>query len=122
MGHMGIVWALRALIVLAFPAAFAVILFHPSLGLDATGTGTPLVVGSTFILMKKIGPLHQCPGRHQGRRVLRAAVSDNQRRLDQYDRLFRLLGLNPSGTPRREGLRLIHSRGQDDQRVSLSAA
>ena len=115
MGHVGFIWALRAVVLLGFPAAFVAIWLHPGLALAVAAGGVPLVSGSAIVLMKKIGPLHQCPGRHQGRRVLRATIADNQRRLDQYDRLFRLLGLDPPGTPRREGLRLIHSRHQDSR-------
>ena len=119
--HMGIVWALRALVILAFPVAFIVVFSRPSLGLDATGTGTPLVVGSTFILMKKAGPLHQCPGRHQGRRVLWGAITDSQRRLDQYDGLFRALGLSPAERARKRDLKLIQGGDSSPgRRVSLS--
>lgn len=110
---MGIVWTLRALVILAFPAAFVVVLLHPSLGLDATGTGVPLVMGSTFVLMRKLGPLHQCPGRHTTRTALRAAIEENRRRLDENDKYFRILGVTATRPARREGLRLIHGRSGD---------
>jgi hypothetical protein len=106
---MWIVWGLRALVVLAFPAVFILTWLHPGLGLDATGTAAPVVVGSTFVLMKKIGPLHQCPGRHTTRTALRAAVNENRHRLDQYDCLWRELGVtDPPRGGRKRDLKLIH--------------
>lgn len=119
---MGIVWTLRALVILAFPAAFVVVLLHPSLGLDATGTGVPLVMGSTFVLMKKVGPLHQCPGRHTTRAALRTAVDANTRKLECYEKWFGAIGINPSDGPRKRDLKLIQGRGGDSspgRRVGL---
>lgn len=124
MWRMGIVWALRAVVLLAFPAAFVVVLLHPDLGVDATGAGTPIVACSTFILMRKLGPLHSCPGRHTTRTALRAAVDDNRHRLDQYDRWFRALGINPAQKARKRELKreLTLVQGGDSspgRRVSL---
>lgn len=111
MGHMWFVWGMRLVVLMFCPAALLLTWLHPDLGRYVTGAGVPLVSGSSVVLMKKIGPLHQCPGRHTTRAALRAAIDDNTRRLNEYAKLFRVLGLDPPGTARREGLRLVRSDG-----------
>ena len=81
-------------------------------------------MGSTFILMKKIGPLHQCPGRHTTRTALRAAVDANTRKLRDFEEWFSVLGIKPSDRARKRELRLVRGDGGDTdpgRRVSLPA-
>lgn len=126
MGHVWFTWGLRAVVLLYCPAALVVTWLHPGLRLDAVAAGVPMVTGSGLTLMKKAGPLHQCPGRHQGRRVLWAAIRDNQRRLDQYDGWLRTLGAIPSERTRKRDQKrdLTLIQGGDSnpgRRVSLPA-
>jgi hypothetical protein len=75
--------------------------------------------------MKKIGPIHQCPGRHTSRIALRSAVEDNTRKLRNFEEWFLILGINPSGRPRKRDLRLVQGSGGDSdpgRRVSLRGA
>lgn len=113
MGHMVLVWVLRGVVLASFPLAFLATWLHPDLARDVTGLGIPLADGSALVLMRKIGPLHQCPGRHTTRAALRAAVDDNSRKLRSFEEWFRILGINPSDRPRKRGLELIQGNGGD---------
>ena len=122
MGRVGFIWALRAAVLLYCPAAFLLSWLHPGLGLDSAAAGVPLVSGSGIVLIRKIGPLHQCPGRHTARAALRAAVDDNTRTLECYGKWFRALGINPDSRPRKRDLTLIQGGDSNPgQRVSLPA-
>ena len=118
MVYVGIVWVLRAVVVLFCPAVLLLILLHPDWAVDAIGSGIPLVSGGAVILMVKIGPLHQCPGRHTTRSAMRAEIDNNSRQLRCYAELFRALGLNPSEHARKRELKrelkLLQGGGDTD--------
>jgi hypothetical protein len=122
MGHVWFIWALRTVVLLSAPVAFVVVCLHPGLGRAAIGAAAVAADASAFTVMRKAGPIHSCPGQHTRRSVLKARIDENGERLDQYDGLFRALGLDPDRASRKEGLRLIHTRSGDSdpgRRVSL---
>ena len=114
MARSGIVWALRGLVVLGGWAVAGVTFWDPRWGAAAAVTAAVFITGSALWLAKTSGPLHQCPGRHR-ESLLHARVDDNTRRLNEYSKLFRVLGLNPPCTPRHQGLHLIQGEQEDER-------
>ena len=112
LGRSGIVWALRGLVVLGGWAVAGVTFWDPRWGAAAAATAAVFITGSALWLAMTAGPLHQCPGRHR-ESLLRAAVDDNTRRIDQAEKFFGALGL--SSRRAQGGLHLIQGVQEDER-------
>ncbi len=117
LGRGGIVWALRGVVVLGGWAVAGVTFWDPRWGVAAAVTAAVFISGSALWLAMTDGPMHQCPGQHARPTLLRAAVDEHERRLRNYDGLFRVLGVGNSspGMHRPQGLHLIQGVQEDDK-------
>lgn len=113
MGHMVLIWFLRGVVLASFPLVFAATWLHPDLARGITAAGIPAVDGSAIYLMRQIGPLHQCPGRHTTRTALRAAIDANTRKLGEFEEWFSVLGIRPSDRARKRGLSVVRNNSGD---------